>query len=57
MTHTTDTAGKVLRVSPRTIRRHALRQQIGQMHGRDWIFSPEDLQRLRGLVKTKQETT
>ncbi|MBX6722063.1 MAG: hypothetical protein IRY92_02305 [Dactylosporangium sp.] len=47
---TSDEAAAELGVLPRTVRKHARNYNIGWRVGRDILFRPEDMERLRGIV-------
>ena len=47
---TSDEAAAELGVLPRTVRKHARNYNIGWRIGRDILFRPEDMARLRGIV-------
>src|SRR5690606_2813538 len=47
---TSDEAADELGVRPVTIRKHARTYGIGWRIGRDWLFRPEDMARLQGIV-------
>lgn len=47
---TSDEAAAELGVLPRTVRKHARNYNIGWRIGRDILFRPEDMERLRGIV-------
>lgn len=42
---------KLLKVSPQTITRNATRHRIGRKVGRQWLFSPDESNRLADLLQ------
>ena len=52
-TMTADTAAAVVGVSARRIRAVAAQRGIGEKIGRDWMFSPADVERIKNARKTK----
>ena len=48
---TADQTARALDVTPAYVRRLARRHGIGWNIGRDWLFRPEDVERLRGHLR------
>lgn len=49
--YTTADAAREIGCDPATIRRRAKDSSIGRRHGRDWLFTAADLDRLRAVVR------
>ena len=48
--YSTDEVAKILELSSSRIRKAAAALKIGQKVGRGWIFTPEDIEKIRGRI-------
>lgn len=54
LTTAPDLAAK-LKTSPQTITRNATRHKIGRKLGRQWVFTPSDVERLTQLLQANRQ--